>query len=78
MFSTLTGLRRSDIQKLIWEEVYYVEAGGHLIRFKQKKTVGSEILPITEQAYGLLGESKQAIDSVFTLIQATNQRDNRS
>jgi site-specific recombinase XerD len=34
-------------------------------------------LPITEQAYGLLGESKQPIDSVFTLIQATNQRDNR-
>jgi hypothetical protein len=78
LFSTLAGLRRSDNQKLIWEEVYYVEASGYLIRFKQKKTVGSEILPITEQVYGLLGESKQPIDSVFTLIQATNQRDNRS
>jgi hypothetical protein len=35
--------------------VQYVEASGHLIRFK-KENRGSETLPITEQAYGLLGE----------------------
>jgi integrase len=77
LFSALTGLRRSDIQKLIWEEVQNVEGSGYLIRFKQKKTGGSETLPITEQAYNMLGERKQPIDAVFTLIQATNQRDNR-
>lgn len=77
LFSALTGLRRSDIQKLIWGEVQHVEGSGYLIRFMQKKTGGSETLPITEQAFNLLGERKQSTDPVFTLIQATNQRDNR-
>jgi integrase len=77
LFSALTGLRRSDIQKLIWGEVQHVEGSGYLIRFMQKKTGGSETLPITEQAFNLLGERKQPTDAVFTLIQATNQRDNR-
>ncbi len=77
LFSALTGLRRSDIQKLIWEEVQHVKGSGYLIRFKQKKTGGSETLPITEQAFNLLGERKQPKDAVFTLIQATNQRENR-
>jgi integrase len=77
LFSALTGLRRSDIQKLIWAEVQNVEGSGYLIRFKQKKTGGSETLPITEQAYNMLGERKQPTDRVFTLIQVTNQRDNR-
>ena len=77
LFSALTGLRRSDIQKLIWEEVQYAEASGHLIRFKQKKTGGSETLPITDQAFSLLGERKQSLEKVFSLIEATNQRENR-
>ena len=77
LFSALTGLRRSDIQKLIWEEVQHVKGSGYFIRFMQKKTGGSETLPITEQAFNLLGERKQPTDSVFTLIQATNQRENR-
>lgn len=77
LFSALTGLRRSDIQKLIWEEVQHVKGSGYFIRFMQKKTGGSETLPITEQAFNLLGERKQPIDSVFTLIQVTNQRENR-
>ncbi len=77
LFSALTGLRRSDIQKLIWEEVQYEDNSGYLIRFKQKKTGGSETLPITEQAFGLLGERKQSFERVFSLIEKTNQRDNR-
>lgn len=77
LFSALTGLRRSDIQKLIWGEVQHVEGSGYLIRFMQKKTGGSETLPITEQAFNMLGERKNPTDAVFTLIQATNQRENR-
>jgi integrase len=77
LFSALTGLRRSDIQKLIWGEVQHVEGSGYLIRFMQKKTGGSETLPITEQAFSLLGERKQPFEKVFTLIEKTNQRDNR-
>jgi integrase len=77
LFSALTGLRRSDIQKLIWKEVQNVENSGYLIRFKQKKTGGSETLPITDQAFSLLGERKQSLEKVFSLIEATNQRENR-
>ena len=77
LFSALTGLRRSDIQKLIWGELQHVKGSGYYIRFKQKKTGGSETLPITEQAFNMLGERKEPTDAVFTLIQATNQRENR-
>jgi hypothetical protein len=44
-------------------EVQNVESG-YFIRFKQKKTGGSETLPITEQAHNMLG-SKQPTDRVF-------------
>lgn len=77
LFSALSGLRRSDIQKLVWGEVQHAEGSGYLIRFMQKKTGGSETLPITEQAFNLLGERKHPTDNVFTLIQETNQRENR-
>jgi len=40
LFSALTGLRWSDVHKLIWKEVQYSEEQGHYIRFKQKKTNG--------------------------------------
>lgn len=77
LFSALTGLRRSDIQKLVWQEVEHVKGSGYLIRFMQKKTGGSETLPISEQAFSLLGKRKQPTDNVFTLIKETNQRENR-
>jgi hypothetical protein len=38
---------------------------GYFIRFKQKKTGGSETLPITEQAHNMLGERKQPTDRVL-------------
>ncbi|MFZ5970447.1 MAG: hypothetical protein ACOYXA_02535 [Bacteroidota bacterium] len=33
---------------------------GYYIRFRQKKTKGAETLPISEQAFQLLGEKKKA------------------
>ena len=77
LFSALTGLRRSDIQKLLWGEIEHVDNNGYQIRFNQKKTGGSETLPISEQAYNLLGERKKSAEKVFTLIKETNQRENR-
>lgn len=65
LFSALTGLRFSDIQKLIWSEMEYVEESGYFIHFRQKKTNGVEVLPISEQAFGLLGEPKEPNDRVF-------------
>jgi integrase len=65
LFSALTGLRFSDIEKLVWGELEYIEGNGYFIQFKQKKTKGVEMMPISEQAYSLLGERKEPNDKVF-------------
>lgn len=65
LFSALTGLRFSDINKLVWSEIQYSSNEGHFIRFRQKKTKGTETLPISEQAFRLLGERGKPDDIVF-------------
>jgi integrase len=65
LFSALTGLRFSDIKNLVWGELEYIESNGHFIQFKQQKTKGVEMMPISEQAYSLLGERKETTDKVF-------------
>jgi integrase len=65
LFSALTGMRYSDIRKLIWGEVEYIEGQGYIVKFKQQKTKGVEVLPISEQAFSLLGERKETTDKVF-------------
>lgn len=66
LFSCLTGLRRSDIERLTWGEVSTMDGRTRLI-FRQKKTGGQEYLDITPQAAELLGEKGQAksTDNVF-------------
>jgi integrase len=65
LFSALTGLRFSDIKNLVWGELEYIEGNGYFIKFKQQKTKGVEMMPISEQAYSLLGERKELSDKVF-------------
>jgi len=65
LFSALTGLRWSDINKLVWAEVQRSKEIGYYIRFRQQKTKGAETLPISEQASGLLGERGNPEDRVF-------------
>jgi len=65
IFSCLTGLRWSDIQKLLWSEIQHSESMGYYIRFRQKKTKGAETLPISDQAVGLLGERQEPTERVF-------------
>lgn len=65
LFAALTGLRFSDIEKLIWGELEYVLKDGYQIIFEQRKTSGQELLPISEQAYKLLGDPKRPEDKVF-------------
>lgn len=65
LFSALTGLRFSDIQKMTWSELEYIEGQGYFLKFNQKKTKGVEVLPISEQAYSLLGEPKEPKEKVF-------------
>lgn len=65
LFSALTGLRFSDIEKLVWTELEYIEGNGYFIQFKQQKTKGVEMMPISDQAYNLLGERTEPTDKVF-------------
>ena len=65
IFSALTGLRFSDIKNLVWGELEYIEGNGYFIQFIQQKTKGVEMMPISEQAYSLLGETKEPTDKVF-------------
>lgn len=65
LFSALTGLRFGDIAKLVWAEVEYIQDNGYFIQFKQQKTNGVEMMPISDQAYSLLGQRKEAAHKVF-------------
>lgn len=64
IFSCLTGLRWSDINKLKWAEVREEEEDYRII-FRQKKTEGLEYLYISEQARELLGERGNRDYKVF-------------
>lgn len=68
LFSALTGLRFSDIKNLVWGKLQYIEGNGYFIQFKQQKTKGVEMMPISEQAYSLLGERKEPTDKVFEVL----------
>jgi site-specific recombinase XerD len=65
MFATLTGIRYSDIDKLIWSEVQHIEDDGYYIRFKQKKTEGLQTMPISNEAFEILGERTDEKEKVF-------------
>lgn len=65
LFSALTGLRFSDIEKLTWNEVEFIEGNGYFIKFTQQKTQGVEMLPISNQAFSLLGSRNKHNTKVF-------------
>lgn len=65
LFSALTGLRFSDIQKMVWGELEYIEGQWYFLNFTQKKTKGVEDLPISEQAYNLCGTPGEPTAKVF-------------
>jgi integrase len=66
LVSCLTGLRWSDIEKLIWSEVQHSKELGYYIRFRQAKTNGVETLPISDEARQLLGDEKDGSKKVFS------------
>lgn len=65
LFSCLTGLRWSDIKALSWGNVEYSETTGYFIRFQQDKTDAFETLPISNDAYSLLGQRQENSRLVF-------------
>ncbi len=64
IFSCLTGLRWSDIQKMTWSEVDEFNEGWR-IHFTQKKTKGAEYLDISQQARSYMGEKGGPEEKVF-------------
>lgn len=70
LFSCLTGLRYSDIDKLAWDDVQSEDGFTRLV-FRQKKTKGQEYLDISEQATGIMGEPKKGESQVFRHIPHT-------
>jgi len=72
LFSCLTGLRKSDIEKMIWGEVQKFGDKTRII-FKQKKTGGQEYLDINNQAEAYLGERRKNPDRVFAGFKYNSQ-----
>lgn len=64
LFSCLTGLRKSDIQKMTWGEVHQEDKFTRII-FRQQKTGGQEYLDINPQAILYLGKQGRPEDLVF-------------
>lgn len=53
LFSALTGLRFSDIKKMDWKDLIFVENQGYFLNYEHKKSKKVEVLPLAEQAYAL-------------------------
>ena len=64
IFSCLTGIRKSDIEKMTWGEVQTFGDYKRIV-FKQKKTGGQEYLDINKQAEEYMGERGKNTDRVF-------------
>jgi len=65
LFSCLTGLRKSDIEKLTWGDVFK-EGDRTRIIFRQKKTKGQEYLTINAKAEEYLGTRGNNNEKVFS------------
>lgn len=64
LFSCLTGLRKSDIEKMKWSEVRQQGEFTRIV-FKQKKTGGQEYIDINPQAVAFMGERRDPDAHVF-------------
>lgn len=78
IFSCLSGIRWSDINKMKWSEIRDEgkdEDGKdiHKLVFSQKKTNGVEYLYLSKQARELLGERKAENDRVFVNLHYSAQ-----
>lgn len=72
LFACLTGLRYSDLAKLIWSEIWESDNDIRLV-YNQQKTNGLEYLYISQNARNLLGERRGSKDKVFENLRYTAQ-----
>lgn len=70
LFSCLTGLRKSDIIKLRWDEVS-IDGDFMRITFRQKKTRGQEYLDIAREAAQIIGDPSEKSGLVFNISAST-------
>jgi len=56
LFSCLTGIRWSDIQRLTWGNLRTSQKRGYELSYRQQKTGGKEYLPLSDQAVDLCGK----------------------
>ena len=75
LFSCLTGLRRSDVIRLTWGDVYQQGEFTRII-FRQKKTRKQEYLDISPHAAELMGERGKEDEHVFPDIHSPSCTNN--
>jgi len=74
LFGILTGLRFADIQHLCWGQVTGA-ADQYYLHFRQRKTDKPQHMPISDQAYELLGPREEADKRVFKKLDYNKVRD---
>ncbi len=65
MFSIYTGLRWSDINNLVWENIKHSAGAGYTVKYIQQKTGSTDHLPIPAIAMTFLGERQAPDERVF-------------
>lgn len=65
LFSALTGMAFKEIQNLCWGDIENSTDYGYSIPHRRQKTGRDNYLPISEQAFNLLGERKESTEHVF-------------
>ena len=65
LFSSITGLRWSDVYTLKWGDIKYSSDRGNYLSFTQQKTGSDEWLPINQHAIDLIGDRQDDDKKVF-------------
>ena len=65
LFSCMTSLRISDILALCWEDIVDYSAGGKCVHIITQKNKAEDIIPISEEALGLIGYNSEKKGLVF-------------
>ena len=63
LFACLTGLRKSDIRQLTWQQIQPYTNGKMFVTTRMQKTKQIVHNPISDEAYGLLGERHEGLSS---------------
>ena len=61
LFACLTGLRKSDIRQLTWQQIQPYTNGRMFVTTRMQKTKEIVHNPISDEAYGLLGERGEGL-----------------